>query len=77
VLIQAEKIEALSEFINSAKVASLFGVTERRVYQLMESGQIDYIGRRLHRIYRECFRRYLEGHWPLLLSFVSARECYY
>ena len=54
-----------------AEIASLLGVTERRVYQLMESGQIDYIGRRPRRISRDSFGRYLHGRWPQLLAFMS------
>ena len=62
---------AVSEFMKPAEIASLLGVTERRVYQLMESGQIDYIGRRPRRISRDSFSRYLEGRWPRLLGFMG------
>ena len=68
---QAEKIEGLSDFRRPAEIASLLGVTERRVYQLMESGQIDYIGRRPRRISRDSFGRYLEGRWPQLINFMG------
>jgi len=61
----------VSEFMKPAEIASLLGVTERRVYQLMESGQIDYIGRSPRRVSRDSFGRYLEGRWPQLLAFMS------
>ena len=63
----------MSEFMKPAEIASLLGVTERRVYQLMESGQIDYIGRRPRRISRESIGRYLENRWPLLIDFMDGR----
>ena len=66
----AEKIEGLSEFMKPAEIASLLGLTERRVYQLMESGQIDFIGRRRRRISRDSFSQYLENCWPQLLRFM-------
>ena len=53
-----------------AEIACLLGVTERRAYQLMESGQIDYIGRP-RSVSRGSFGRYLEGRWPQLLAFMS------
>ena len=68
---QAEKIEGLSEFMKPAEIASLLGVTERRIYQIMEQGQLEYIGRRPRRISRESFTRYLEGRWPHLINFMA------
>ena len=68
---QAEKIEGLSDFMKPAEIASLLGVTERRIYQIMEQGQLEYIGRRPRRISRESFVRYLHGRWPQLLAFMS------
>jgi excisionase family DNA binding protein len=62
----------VSEFMKPAEIASLLGVTERRVYQLMESGQIDYIGRRPRRVSRDSFSQYLENRWPLLIDFMGS-----
>ena len=61
----------MSEFMRAAEVAKLLGVTERRVYQMMASGQLDYQGRRPRRISRDSFSRYLEGRWPRLLGFMG------
>ena len=63
----------MSEFMRAAEVAKLLGVTERRVYQMMESGQLDYRGRRPRRISRDSFGRYLEGRWPQLINFMGGR----
>jgi excisionase family DNA binding protein len=63
----------MSEFMRAAEVARLLGVTERRVYQMMESGQLDYRGRRPRRISRDSFGRYLEGRWPQLINFMGGR----
>ena len=57
--------------MRAAEVAKLLDVTERRVYQMMESGQLDYRGRRPRRISKESFDQYLEGRWPQLLAFMS------
>ena len=62
---------AVSDFMKPAEIASLLGVTERRIYQLMESGQLQYIGRRPRRISRDSFSRYLENRWPKLLLFMG------
>ena len=59
------------EFMKVAEVAKLLGVTERRIYQMMEGGQLDFQGRRPRRISRDSFGRYLEGRWPQLLAFMS------
>jgi len=64
----------MSEFMRAAEVARLLGVTERRVYQMMESGQLDFRGRRPRRISRDSFSQYLEKRWPRLLGFIAARE---
>ena len=61
----------MSNYMRVAEVAKLLGVTERRIYQMMESGQLDYQGRRPRRISRGSFDRYLEGRWPQLLAFMS------
>ena len=63
----------MSEFMRAAEVARLLGVTERRVYQMMESGQLDYRGRRPRRISRDSFGAYLEGRWPQLINFMGGR----
>jgi excisionase family DNA binding protein len=57
--------------MRAAEVAKLLGVSERRVYQMMDEGLLDYRGRRPKRISRESFGRYLEGRWPQLLAFIS------
>ena len=61
----------VSDFMKVAEVAKLLGVTERRIYRMMEQGQLDYIGRRPRRIRRESFSRYLENRWPQLINFIG------
>jgi excisionase family DNA binding protein len=61
----------MSEFMRAAEVARLLGVSERRVYQMMDEGLLDYRGRRPKRISRESFGRYLEGRWPQLINFMG------
>ena len=63
----------MSEFMRASEVAKLLGVTERRVHQMMASGQLDYQGRRPRRISRESFNQYLENRWPRLLGFIATR----
>ena len=62
----------MSEFMRAPEVAKLLGVTERRVYQMMAGGQLDYQGRRPRRISRESFSLYLENRWPLLINFMGS-----
>lgn len=47
----------MSEFMRAAEVAELLGVTERRVYQMMADGQLDYdhlIAAQFHGFYEFC-----------------------
>ena len=62
----------MSEFMRAAEVARLLGVSERRVYQMMASGQLDYRGRRPRRISKESFKQYLHERWPKLLVYLGA-----
>jgi len=57
--------------MRAAEVAKLLDVTERRVYQMMDEGLLDYRGRRPKRISRDSFGRYLEGRWPQLINFMG------
>ena len=61
----------MSDFMKPVEIAALLGVTERRIYQIMEQGQLEYQGRRPRRISRDSFSRYLEGRWPHLISFMG------
>ena len=45
----------MSEFLKAAEIAVLLGVIEMRIYQIMENGQLEYIGRRPSRVSRESF----------------------
>ena len=61
----------MSESMRAVEVAKLLGVGERRVYQMMDEGLLDYRGRRPKRISRDSFGRYLEGRWPQLINFMG------
>ena len=61
----------MSNYMRVAEVARLLGVSERRVYQMMDEGLLDYRGRRPKWISRESFGRYLEGRWPQLINFMG------
>jgi excisionase family DNA binding protein len=61
----------MSNYMRVAEVAKFLGVTERRIYQMMEGGQLDFQERRPRRISRGSFGRYLEGRWPQLINFMG------
>ena len=47
----------MSDFMKPVEIAALLGVTEQRIYQIMEQEQLEYQGRSPRRISRDSFKQ--------------------